>query len=747
MSLDVLFRSIGSNIFRPCQPDLPTDIHRLQSLQACDPSEAIVIPATTYLESTYSDGDRSRFSRAQTPLAGVGSRAQTPLMVGSSLPGSFPLSPGQSVRSSIRAVNSPSSRISTLTIHEYGSAQTPAHGEDQGDGKCRHVFPEHHRSLPVISEESSPRQPWLPPSKSTVWNRLTPKKKFAKKKPLQEALSHTRKPPRPRPSTFAQEPDMGSYTTTIDQHCDYAVIVSMYEVYNDRIFDLLSSTPSNGPVAATRQGAALQRGMTRRALLFKHTEMSPDRKVVVGLKKVLCSSYEEAMMVLETGLLERSTAGTSSNSVSSRSHGFFCIEVKKKARGNDYAGHSSSLWKSATLSIVDLAGSERARNAKTTGSALAEGGKINESLMYLGQCLQVQSGVQQDGTKTIVPWRHCKLTELLFSNSFPTTSNGMPTRPTQRGVMIVTADPEGDFNATSQILRYSALAREVTVPRIPSVTSVIGNTKAIGHSGRNTPLETPGSYFSSQELEQAQHEVNRLVEETENLVVRLTEEEIKRTEAELKLQAAEDSALLLEQEVREECWQEMETMLEQEKRRWRAAWDEERLNSQEFMDEKIEILEKKGTFEIHQDTDDKERVEELERQNDVLRARLAALEQEMQTRSPTKKRTVAKTPARKPSSKVLDEITSPSNIMSTNPFLAKLQETEITLKATTSTLIEEASVFDMSPRKLTLRGSTVRTSVMGPSIEENLPPQTPGTAKKKTRKLTTRKWETGEDEF
>ena len=43
-------------------------------------------------------------------------------------------------------------------------------------------------------------------------------------------------------------------------------------------------------------------------------------------------------------------------------------------------------------------GSERARNAKTAGATLAEAGKINESLMYLGQCLQMQSDCQ-DGTK------------------------------------------------------------------------------------------------------------------------------------------------------------------------------------------------------------------------------------------------------------------------------------------------------------------------------------------------------------
>jgi Kinesin motor domain len=41
--------------------------------------------------------------------------------------------------------------------------------------------------------------------------------------------------------------------------------------------------------------------------------------------------------------------------------------------------------------VANGTGSERARNAKTAGATLAEAGKINESLMYLGQCLQMQS--------------------------------------------------------------------------------------------------------------------------------------------------------------------------------------------------------------------------------------------------------------------------------------------------------------------------------------------------------------------
>lgn len=98
-------------------------------------------------------------------------------------------------------------------------------------------------------------------------------------------------------------------------------------------------------------------------------------------------------MVLETGLMERRVAGTGSNSVSSRSHGFFCVEVKRRPKG----GLSNS-WTGSQLTVVDLAGSERARNAKTAGATLAEAGKINESLMYLGQCLQMQSD-SNEGSK------------------------------------------------------------------------------------------------------------------------------------------------------------------------------------------------------------------------------------------------------------------------------------------------------------------------------------------------------------
>ena len=187
--------------------------------------------------------------------------------------------------------------------------------------------------------------------------------------------------------------------------------------------------------------------------------------------------------------------------------------------------------------------------------------------------------------QTIVPFRQCKLTELLFSNSFPSTSHHAASHSTQnhrnaqKAIMIVTADPLGDFNATSQILRYSALAREVTVPRIPSVTSAImagnmnGTQKAnVTASGRTSPN---AGRTDEAVVEMAFSEVARLNEEVEILNVKLNEEQGRRREAEQEWQKAEDRAEEIEGEIREECWAEMERKLEEEKRRWMNALGEE----------------------------------------------------------------------------------------------------------------------------------------------------------------------------
>jgi len=156
-----------------------------------------------------------------------------------------------------------------------------------------------------------------------------------------ESYSYTPAPTplRKKPSALPQFPDISNVMVEADHGAEYAILISMYEVYNDRIFDLL--TPAL-PGKSTKD-------FRRRALLFKPTELSQDRKVVAGLRKIICGTLKEALMVLEAGLSERRVAGTGSNSVSSRSHGFFCVDVKKRRRSR-----MPGKWGGSTLTIVDL---------------------------------------------------------------------------------------------------------------------------------------------------------------------------------------------------------------------------------------------------------------------------------------------------------------------------------------------------------------------------------------------------------
>ncbi|QUC16026.1 uncharacterized protein UV8b_00267 [Ustilaginoidea virens] len=546
LALDVVFRSICPNMLDASS--LPTVI---DSLQACDPSESILLAAQSFLDSTFADapGHSRAPSRAATPMAG-----------------------------------------------DY-SILSPA-----------------------------------------------PRRNLA------------------RPSALPQLPDISRVNISCDASAEYAVVVSMYEVHNDRIYDLLTPAAKS---AATKE-------FRRRPLLFKSTELSPDRKVVAGLRKVVCTTFKDAMMVLEAGLLERRVAGTGSNSASSRSHGFFCFEVKKRTRSR-----RPGPWSGSKLTIVDLAGSERAREAKTQGATLVEAGKINESLMYLGQCLQTQSESSTCSKPNVVPYRQCKLTELLFSNSFPSASStGQPQAPRrnpQRGVMIVTADPRGDFNATSQILRYSALAREVTVPRIPSITATILAQAAApptshprpvspAQQHRPRPFMPPGATWSSSSsssssshrnytppadmdgratMEIAALEIARMSDEIDQLRAEVDEQLEARMTAQAHLLSMEDRMLDLEAAIRDDCAAEFEQRLTLELARFKASLALEQERSEEHWDRKVDILERGlGPGNQAGSEGDKENVlvEDLTQEVERLRRENAVLKRELAGRSPTKRK-------------------------------------------------------------------------------------------------------------
>ena len=390
LSLDVIFRSIGQNLVN-CDSN-PALEH---SIAASDPSEGNIFAASTFLDSVYAD--------TAAPFR-ASSRAPTPMLVGPSF--SSPFRPPQEGYSR-SAKNTSYQSVRIVNREDSAPPPTPPSTPRVVGGKankagCGNAFA---RSIAHTGQTPHSRPQWAkkqPPPKNFMAPTASMRFKTGTKSTLHsqsEAAGPTQTPSRRlhRPSTFPQQPDVSALSVSCDPSSEYAVVISMYEVYNDRIFDLLTPPIKS---AATKE-------YRRRPLLFKPTEASPDRKVVAGLRKVICGNLHQALMVLEAGLHERRVAGTGSNSVSSRSHGFFCVEVKKRNKARRQGEETP--WSGSTLSVVDLAGSERARDAKTAGATLAEAGKINESLMYLGQCLQMQSdATNKDKVRDSITFRTAK---------------------------------------------------------------------------------------------------------------------------------------------------------------------------------------------------------------------------------------------------------------------------------------------------------------------------------------------------
>jgi hypothetical protein len=337
MGLDVIFKSLASTI-RP--PDNTITPLSLASVSESDHAESQIFTAQTFLEAVYGDpgADRGRHSRAQTPMSS--SRAQTPMTVRTPSPGS-PLQ-----RTPTRPHTSPGSRLNLfrgpIPLLLPSAHYSPRARQTQDIGPQVGLQHRPRRECPAPTASSTqPLYEWhCAKSQTQTLKEPTP------------AIVFPRRPMPQRPSALPRSPDVSHLTVELNPNSEYIVLVSMYEVYNDRIFDLLAPAiaPGQGSTMSRQGNAQKDR---RRPLFFKSTEGSPDRKVVAGLRKIACATYEEALAILDIGLTERKVTGTGANSVSSRSHGFFCLEVKRRMR-NKRTGDET--WIGNNLTVADLAG-------------------------------------------------------------------------------------------------------------------------------------------------------------------------------------------------------------------------------------------------------------------------------------------------------------------------------------------------------------------------------------------------------
>uniref|UniRef100_A0A8C2ZTH3 Kinesin-like protein n=1 Tax=Cyclopterus lumpus TaxID=8103 RepID=A0A8C2ZTH3_CYCLU len=156
--------------------------------------------------------------------------------------------------------------------------------------------------------------------------------------------------------------------------------VSYFEIYLDKIRDLLDVSKTNLSVHEDKNRVPFVKGCTERFV----------------------SSPDEVMDVIDEGKANRHVAVTNMNEHSSRSHSIFQINIKQE-------NMETELKLSGKLYLVDLAGSEKVSKTGAEGAVLDEAKNINKSLSALGNVIAALS----EGTKTHVPYRDSKMTRIL----------------------------------------------------------------------------------------------------------------------------------------------------------------------------------------------------------------------------------------------------------------------------------------------------------------------------------------------
>ncbi|XP_061749555.1 kinesin heavy chain-like [Nerophis ophidion] len=174
--------------------------------------------------------------------------------------------------------------------------------------------------------------------------------------------------------------DIFHYIFAMEENLEFHIKVSYFEIYMDKIRDLLDVTKTNLSVHEDKHRVPYVKGCTERFVT------SPD----------------EVMDVIDEGKVNRHVAVTNMNEHSSRSHSIFLISIKQE-------NVETELQLSGKLYLVDLAGSEKVSKTGAEGTVLDEAKNINRSLSALGNVISALA----EGTKPHVPYRDSKMTRIL----------------------------------------------------------------------------------------------------------------------------------------------------------------------------------------------------------------------------------------------------------------------------------------------------------------------------------------------
>lgn len=211
-----------------------------------------------------------------------------------------------------------------------------------------------------------------------------------------------------------------------DEDSKFSVRCSFLELYNEEVYDLLSSIEDS-------------------TKLRIYDDVQRKGSVIVGgLTEAVVKSKEDIFDILERGSAKRQTAATLLNACSSRSHTIFSITVQIR----DGSLQGEDLIKVGKLNLVDLAGSENIGRSGAQDIRAREAGNINQALLTLGRVITAL--VEK---RPHIPYRESKLTRLLQDSLGGKTKTSL----------IATISPAPfDYEDTVNVLEYACRAKNIT---------------------------------------------------------------------------------------------------------------------------------------------------------------------------------------------------------------------------------------------------------------------------------------------